>query len=106
MQPIDIYLKRKNQDNKICTRGRELLEMCISSKLRILNGRTFVDYMGKFTSYQYNGNSVIDHCIMSEEQISNIIYFHVDDPVLRLSDHSKISVKIIANFHKSKDNKT
>ena len=61
-------------------------------------------YMGKFTSYQYNGNSVIDYCIMSEEQLSNVIYFHVDDPVLRLSDHSKISVEIIANFHKSKDN--
>ena len=23
--------------------------------------------------------------------MSNVIYFHVDDPVLRLSDHSKIS---------------
>ena len=80
--------------------------MCISSKLRILNGRTFGDYMGKFSSYQYNGNSVIDYCIMSEGQLSNVIYFHVDDPILRLSDHSKISVKIIANFHKSKDNIT
>ena len=26
------------------------------------------------------------------------IFFHVDDPVLRLSDHSKISVRMIANF--------
>ena len=46
---------------------KELLDMCISSQLRILNGRTFGDSTGKFTSYQYNGNSVIDYCLISEE---------------------------------------
>ena len=40
--------------------------MCISSRLRILNGRTFGDSTGKFTSYQYNGSSVVDHCLISE----------------------------------------
>ena len=89
---------RNGQDIKVCTRGKELLETCISSKLSILNGRTFGDFSGKFTSYQYNGNSVIDFCLVSEEQMSNVIYFHVDDPVLRLADHSKISVRMIANF--------
>ena len=30
--------------------------------------------------------------------MSNVIYFHVDDPVLRLSDPSKISIRMTANF--------
>ena len=54
--------------------------------------------MGKFTSYQYNGNSVIDYCLISEEAMTKVLYFHVDDPILRLSDHSKISVRMTANF--------
>ena len=91
-------IHRNSQDTKICTRGKELLEICVSSRLRILNGRTFGDLNGKFTSYQYNGNSVIDYCLCTEEQMSNILYFHVDDPILRLSDHSKISVRLMANF--------
>ena len=30
--------------------------------------------------------------------MSNILYFHVEDPILRLSDHSKISLRLIAKF--------
>ena len=91
-------INRNSKDTKVCTQGKELLEMCIASRLRILNGRTFGDFKGKFTSYQYNGNSVIDYCLISEEKLANVIYFHVDDPILRLSDHSRISVRIVANF--------
>ena len=89
---------RKSKDAKVCSRGKELLEICISSSLRILNGRPFGDSMGKFTSYQYYGNSVIDYCLISEEAMTKVLYFHVDDPILRLSDHSKISVRMTANF--------
>lgn len=72
-----------------------ILDMCISSRIRILNGRTFGDYQGKFTSYQYNGHSVIDYCLVSEDFIENVLYFHVDDPILRLSDHAKVSVRLL-----------
>ncbi|CAC5368560.1 unnamed protein product [Mytilus coruscus] len=71
--------------------------MCISSRIRILNGRTFGDYQGKFTSYQYNVNSVIDYCLVSEDFIEIVLYFHVDDPILRLSDHAKVSVRLLAS---------
>ena len=49
--------------------------MCISSRLRILNGRTFGDSTGKFTFYQYNGNSVIDYCLIYEGKNAKHIYF-------------------------------
>lgn len=94
----NITMRRTSQDTKLCSRGRELLDLCISSRLRILNGRTFGDLTGKFTSYQYNGSSVIDYCLLSEEKMSNVLFFHVDDPILRLSDHSKISVRLMANY--------
>ncbi|CAC5395242.1 unnamed protein product [Mytilus coruscus] len=80
-------------NDKSCSRGKELLNMCISSRIRILNGRTFGDYQGKFISYQYNGNSVIDYCLVSEDFIENVLYFHVDDQILRLSDQAKVSVR-------------
>ena len=57
--------------------------MFISSRMRILNGTAFGDFMDKgFTSYQYNGNSVIDYCLQLEEEMQNIIYFHVDGRIL------------------------
>ena len=99
----NVLLRRNSQDIKICSRGRDLLDVCISSRLRILNGRTLGDSKGKFTSYQYNGNSVIDYCLLSEEQLSDVLYFHVEDPILRLSDHSKISLRIIAKFQHNKN---
>ena len=90
---------RTSMDLKSCPRGKELLDMCISSRIRILNGRTFGDYHGQYTSYQYNGNSVIDYCLVSEDFMDNVLYFYVDDPILRLSDHSKVSVRLMASMH-------
>ena len=69
------------------------LDLCISGRIRILNGRTLGEFKGKFTSYQYNSNSVIDYCLLPEEQMSNVLYFHVEDPILGLSDHSKVFLR-------------
>ena len=96
---------RSSKDFKVCTRGKELLELCISSRMRILNGRTFGDFSGSFTSFQYNGNSVIDYSMASEEFLQNILYFHVDNPILRLSDHSKISARLICDVKYTINNK-
>lgn len=89
---------RNSQDHVIDTRGRELLELCIESQLRILNGRTFGDSQGMFTSYKYNGNSVVDYILASECLLSQILYFNVSLNIPSLSDHSKICCKIFANY--------
>ena len=57
---------RVSQDHVTDARGRELLDLCIESQLRILNGRSFGDSQGMFTSYKYNGNSVVDYMLVSE----------------------------------------
>ena len=59
-------MERKSQDLHVCPRGKELLELCIQANLNILNGNIFGDRFGKYTSFQYNGNSVVDYCIVSE----------------------------------------
>ena len=51
-----------------------------------------------YTSYNYNGNSVEDYMLVSENLLSQVLYFNVGLNIPRLSDHSKICCKIFANF--------
>ena len=41
--------KRESEDSKVDERGKQLNEVCIASRLRILNGRTLGDLFGKYT---------------------------------------------------------
>ena len=66
--------------------------------MSILKGKTFGARFGKYTSFQYNGNSVVDYCIASEGLIEHVLYFHVHDHIPHLSDHAKLSVKLSASF--------
>ena len=93
--------ERKSQDLHVCPRGKELLELCIQANLNILNGKTFGDRFGKYTSFQYNGNSVVDYCIVSEGLIEHVLYCHVHDHIPHLSEHAKLSVKLSASFSDS-----
>ena len=87
---------RKSRDIVCNERGRELLDLCTTSNLHCLNGRTLGDLSGKFTCFQYNGNSVVDYCLISNTFTRNILYFHVHIPLL--SDHAKLSCQIFADF--------
>ena len=41
--------------------GNNLLDICIGSQLRIMNGRTIGDTSGKPTYHGYNGSSLDDY---------------------------------------------
>lgn len=87
---------RHSQDNKVDERGKRLLDICISARLRILNGRTFGDSNGNFTCFKPNGSSVVDYFIMSEELLSEVLYFHVHPFWGTFSDcHCKISTTLM-----------
>ena len=88
-----------NEDKTLCDRGKQLLDMCISYRMRIVNGRTVGDSTGKFTCYMYNGNSTIDYFIFSECLFNDILSFHVNDVFPKLSDHSKISLRLAASVN-------
>ena len=91
-------LQRNSEDTKVDDRGKQINELCISTRMRILNGRTLGDSFGKFTCQKPTGASVVDYMIASEELLKDIIYFHVHPFLPIFSDcHSKISVCIKAN---------
>lgn len=95
----DSALARNNMDpHCIDEHGKELLSLCKTSGLRILNGRTVGDTLGCCTCYSPNGvPSVIDYMLASASLLSNIEYFHVNPPS-DLSIHCMLSTAITATF--------
>ncbi|XP_071177865.1 uncharacterized protein [Mytilus edulis] len=90
-------IQRKSKDSSINTRGRQLLSLCISSSLRILNGRTMGDLMGAHTCFQPLGCSVVDYFLPSEELLPNFTYFHTHNFLPDFSDHCQISCMLKCN---------
>ena len=78
--------QRKNQDVQTNTQGKRLIDLCISSGIRILNGRHNGDPSGKLTCYTPRGCSVVDYVVMSENLLYTVEEFSISDlPIY--SDH-------------------
>ena len=86
--------QRLSQDTCTNDRGKQLLQLCIAAKLRIMNGRKIGDTLGYFTCHKYNGSSCVDYGIVSEDAFRYIDYFHVHRNLSDLSDHCQISLQI------------
>ena len=82
--------KRNSKHKATNKRGLELLDMCKSLELNILNGRTVGDPYGEFTSFQAKGNSVVDYLITSDSLVSEVAMFSVGNFIPWLSDHCPI----------------
>ena len=67
------------------TQGRHVLDLCIGSRLRIVNGR-FAEGSGHFTCYTTRGCSVVDYVVISAELLHEISDFKVEKLEL-YSDH-------------------
>ena len=85
-------IERNNEDSLICDRGKDLLALCVSAQLRILNGRSIGDIDGKFTC------SAVDYMICSEEIFRTIRYMEVLSFIGDLSDHCCLSCSIKCNY--------
>ena len=85
----NLELPPRNSEDKghIDIRGEELLELCRSHNLVILNGRKTGDPWGKITSYRWNGTAVVDYVIISSDIFSKITHFKVGDYSPSVSDH-------------------
>lgn len=102
----DCESPRNNQDSVMDARGKEFLDLCIGSSLRIVNGRSFGDSMGKFTCFTSRGSSVVDYTIVSQDLLQQLLYFHVSDFISTLSDaHCKLSWNLLASFKPCLDSK-
>ena len=97
-----LELPPRNSEDKghIDIRGEELLELCRSLNLLILNGRKTGDPWGKITSYQWNGTAVVDYVIISSDIFSKITHFKVGDYSPWVSDHCPLlfEIKIAKSF--------
>ncbi|CAG2188671.1 unnamed protein product [Mytilus edulis] len=90
-------IQRKSKDSSINTRGRQLLSLCISSSLRILNGRLMGDLMGAHTCFQPLGSSVVDYFLASEELLENSEW--QDQDIINLKQNLYRKYKLMQNHN-------
>ena len=87
----DVPIFRRNRDKHLVDKhGKKILDICKSSGLRILNGRTRGDREGSFTRIPIKINdkpSTIDYAIVCQETSKYVREFFVL-PSLGLSDHN------------------
>ena len=91
---------RYSEDTKINTYGRELLSLCKSSKLRIMNGYFNNDISsGCFTCCTPRGTSLIDYLICDFKFYTSLIDFSLL-PLCVDSDHRALtfSLRIVTDF--------
>ena len=85
--------ERRNMDKHVNSFGRNLLSLCQSSGLRIVNGRHENDPQGSYTFCGVNGTSLIDYVIVQKQHFNDIVYFETGNFVT-FSDHSPVYFKI------------
>ena len=96
---VDQDYPHVSQDTSVNTQGRCLLDLCIGSRLRILNGRHEGDSSGKYTCYTPNGCSVVDYVIVSAD-IQHIISRFSLHPLTMYSDHifTQVLFSLVSNL--------
>ena len=85
---------RTSADKELNSKGKELLDLCKTYSLCIINGRKTGDILGNFTSFQPGGNGVVDYAIVSHGLFESILTFHVGGYKPWLSDHCPIHYSI------------
>ncbi|KAJ7153957.1 hypothetical protein C8R43DRAFT_885374, partial [Mycena crocata] len=95
-------LPRKSKDDKINTRGHEILNGCDNHGLCIINGTTLeTSSSGRLTSWQPGGRSTIDLAMVSESLVPLIKSFHIEepapDPKNDWADHTRICLTLDAS---------
>jgi hypothetical protein len=105
-KPDDKIKLRKSHDNVLDERGKELIDLCITYQMPIVNGRCIGDLLGNFTCFNTQGQSTVDYLITNERLLNQLLYLKVSDFLPLHSDcHYKISWEILAkfNFNNSKN---
>ena len=85
--PQEIRNRNSEDMGKVDNRGKELLDMCKSTGMVILNGRKMGDFFGKYTCFRYNGSSVVDYVLINDGLYDQIELFKVGNFIPWLSDH-------------------
>ena len=96
LDKLGICIERHNMDKKVDTYGRNLINMCMFSSLKIVNGRFGSDRgVGNLTCHKPRGKSTVDYCLVSDGLLDCISNFYVDTFDRCMSDvHSPICLEI------------
>ena len=84
-------MHRNNCDKTVNVFGRNLLDMCKSTDMRIVNGRTLGDFYGNLTFYNIVGSSTVDYVLVQNNILNFVANFSVL-PFTYLSDHCPIKM--------------
>ena len=79
----------------MCESGLNTLDLCRSLDFLIINGRKTGYIFGKYTSFQWNGKSVVDYVLSSWNFMDRLPYFEVGGYTPWLSDHCPLHYKLI-----------
>ena len=92
---------RNNQDTSVNEHGQQLLDLCIETKLRNLNGRTRGDLQGNLKYVGFNGCSTVDLVLASEASLtkSTIVQYPSVQDLNFLSDLRPILLKRLNNYN-------
>jgi len=74
---VDTEISRMSRDVVVNSRGKNLLDLCVGARLRIVNGRHRGDKRGEYTCYTPRGCSVVDYLIVSSDLLPQICDFRV-----------------------------
>ena len=98
-------MNRVNKDTYVNKNGKQLLELCKMSDLKIVNGRIGRDRdTGNYTCHSSNGKSTIDYAVLSMELYPHIVDFYVDIFDKCMSDvHCPICLVMSCNSDVSTD---
>ncbi|PPQ72667.1 hypothetical protein CVT25_007993, partial [Psilocybe cyanescens] len=90
-QAAHSHLERRSPDLVCSSRGNWLLDICDEYMLHIINGTCLEHSTGeRWTSYQPNGNSVVDYAIASEELLPSVDRLLVEKIPGFRDDHASI----------------
>ena len=91
--PPTIITPRKSFDTHVNNLGKQLLEMCKSLDLRIMNGRRKGDSLGQITFHGNQGSSTVDYIIVSHEILHLFETLVVRQPS-PFSDHCQLRATV------------
>ena len=89
--------KRHNVDKIANSHGQNLINLCIASRMRILNGRTPGDFVGRLTCYNQQGASSVDYILCHDSFIQNIVCTNVKN-LTQHSKHCPVGIAVKCDF--------
>ncbi len=82
----------EDRDKRICIYGIRLIELCVSTGLKIANDSVLGDTSGRLTCHTHNGSSPVYYMLVDTTMLSKLRYLRAHDFVGDITDHCMVSI--------------